>query len=169
MKHLTRCRILVHLVDMFPADGSDPVENLLSIVNELDVFSPTLALRERWLVLNKSDLISEDEIDALKARIVDATGWKEDIHVISAVARQGTEHLCERLLTRLEHVWQAEKDDPELAEIESENQQKMQSEARERIDALREQHRAKRKNIDITEDDDEDEDDHDVEVVYVRE
>lgn len=171
LKHLTRCRILVHLVDMFPVDGSDVVDNLLSIVNELEVFSPTLALRERWLVLNKSDLISDEEIEALKARIVEATGLKEEIHVISAVAKQGTEHLCELLLTRLEHLWQAEKDDPELAVLESENQQKMQSEARERIDALREQHQAKRKNIDITEDDedDEDDDDHDVEVVYVRE
>jgi GTP-binding protein len=64
LKHLTRNRILLHLVDVAPFDESDPAQQALSIVRELERFSPTLAARPRWLVLNKIDLIDEDTFEA---------------------------------------------------------------------------------------------------------
>ena len=53
LKHLVRTRLLLHLVDVAPYDGSDPAENVRIIARELEKFSPTLAERERWLVINK--------------------------------------------------------------------------------------------------------------------
>src|SRR5690606_21260845 len=53
LKHLTRCRVLLHLVDMCPVDGSEPVENGRAIIRELELFSEPLVQRTRWLVLNK--------------------------------------------------------------------------------------------------------------------
>ncbi|MDP6537776.1 MAG: GTPase ObgE, partial [Gammaproteobacteria bacterium] len=60
LKHLSRTRLLLHLIDVMPVDGSDPVANAESIVQELEKFSPTLAKKERWLVLNKVDLVDEE-------------------------------------------------------------------------------------------------------------
>ncbi|MGL5461547.1 MAG: Obg family GTPase CgtA, partial [Aeromonas veronii] len=55
LKHLERCRVLIHLVDICPVDGSDPAENAVTIVKELEKYSPELAGKPRWLVFNKMD------------------------------------------------------------------------------------------------------------------
>ncbi len=164
LKHLTRCRVLLHIIDILPIDGSDPVENALSVVRELERFSPTLAQRRRWLVLNKTDLIDEDELRERQAAIVKALGWDDKVYTISAVSGEGTKTLCADLLTYLESCWLAEKEDEEIFARERSMQEQMQTEARDRIDELREKQRtSKRKN-----DDDDDEDDGGVEVEYVQ-
>src|SRR5690606_3060902 len=71
LKHLTRCRVLLHLVDMAPLDGSDPADNALAIVAELEKFSPTLAKRDRWLVLNKVDLLDEEALARCRQNLVE--------------------------------------------------------------------------------------------------
>ncbi len=165
LKHLTRCRVLLHIIDILPIDGSDPVENALSVVRELERFSPTLAQRRRWLVLNKTDLIDEDELRERQAAIVKALGWDDKVYTISAVSGEGTKTLCADLLTYLESCWLAEKEDEEIFARERSMQEQMQAEARDRIDELREKQRtSKRKN----DDDDDDEDDGGVEVEYVQ-
>jgi len=164
LKHLTRCRVLVHLVDICPIDGSDPVENALSIIRELKLFSPTLAERDRWLVLNKSDLLAEDELLERKQRVVEALGWEGPVYTISAISQQGTKGLCEKLLTHLEVLWEREKSDAEYAEQEHDTQLRMQAEARDRIEELRARHKSKK----LQNPDDDDDDDFDVEVEYVR-
>lgn len=164
LKHLTRCRVLLHLVDLYPIDGSDPADNAVSIANEVQSFSEALARRERWLVLNKSDLIDEEEIEKRKAAIVTALDWQGPVFVVSAIAKKGTVYLCEKILDYLEERWQLEKQDAEVAEFERDLQLQMQSQARERIDSLR---GGKTKNIDEDEDDFDD-DDYDVDVEYVR-
>ena len=167
LKHLTRCRILVHLVDLCPVDGTDPAENALSIVRELERFSPTLAKRERWLVLNKSDLLDDEEIQARKNAIVEALSWTGPLYVVSAISKQGTDNLCENLLNNLEVHWDREKEDSQAAEDEHIMQQQMQKEARERIEALRQKHKARKTGSDV-DDDNDDDDDFDVEVEYVQ-
>ena len=57
LKHLERCRILLHMVDVMPVDQSDPVESAKAIVAELEKYSPKLASKPRWLVCNKIDLM----------------------------------------------------------------------------------------------------------------
>lgn len=167
LKHLTRCRILLHLVDVCPVDGSDPVENALSITRELGRFSATLLNRERWLVLNKVDLLADDQVEEIKSRLRDALEWQGPLYTVSALKREGTFEMCAQMLDRLESLWQAEQEDPELAEQERQLQNQMQSEAREHIAALRERYKARRKQGGDSDDGDDD-DDYDVEVEYVQ-
>lgn len=165
LKHLTRCRVLLHMVDVCPPDGSNPAEHALAIVKELESFSSALAGRERWLVLNKADLLPEDELEAVKQSIVDALAWEGPIFVVSAVSKSGTDQLCELLLSYLEERWAAEKENPELAEQEIDVQREMQAQARDRIQTLYLKRKAERSSDD---EDDDDDDDYDVEVEYVR-
>jgi GTP-binding protein len=166
LKHLTRCRVLLHIVDMAPLDDSDPVEQVRTIANELESFSPTLATRERWLLLNKIDLLPEDEADARCQALVDKLGWEGPVFRISALQRQGTEPLCGELMTHLENIWETESENEEAREREAQFQADMAAEVRERVEELRLRRRAARKGDD--DDDDFDDDDYDVEVEYVR-
>ena len=102
LKHLSRTRLLLHLIDVLPVDGSDPVENALKIGEELEKFSPTLAKKERWLVLNKVDLVDQQAQDLLEKKLRKSLGWKGDIHVISALNKQGCEQLCNDLMQSIE-------------------------------------------------------------------
>jgi GTP-binding protein len=170
LKHLTRCRILLHLVDVAPLDGSSPVENVRSIIEELLKFSETLSRREIWLVLNKTDTLPEDELDARCQDIVKQLDWQGPVFFVAAISQQGTMLVCQRLMERLESIKQAEVNNPELAEAEVNEQRQMQAEARARIEELRERYRqgrAKNKGADGN-DDDWDDDDYDVEFEYVE-
>ncbi len=59
LKHLQRTRVLLHIIDIAPLDDSDPVAGAKQIVKELEKFSPDLAEKPRWLVLNKIDLFED--------------------------------------------------------------------------------------------------------------
>ncbi|WP_308363789.1 MULTISPECIES: Obg family GTPase CgtA [unclassified Microbulbifer] len=165
LKHLTRCRVLLHLVDLAPFDGSDPAENARAIERELAAFSPTLAGRERWLVLNKTDLVPAAELDQRCNAIVEALDWQGPVFRVAAIRGEGTGVLAGRLMDYLEERKEEESADPELAEAELESQRRMQREARERIDELREAQRAKRR-VAGEDDEDWDDDDHDVDIEY---
>ena len=167
LKHLTRCRVLMHLVDMFPYDGSDPADNAQAIIDELGEFSPTLAKRERWLLLNKVDLLPPDEVEARCQEVVDKLGWEGPVFYISAINKLGTKELCGKVLDYLEERWEEEENNPELVEAEFATQEAMQAEAKERIEELRERHRAARKAAKDGDDDDFDDDDYDVDFEYV--
>ncbi|MCG3169146.1 MAG: GTPase Obg [Pseudomonadales bacterium] len=162
LKHLTRTRLLLHLVDVQPLDGSDPVEAVQAIGRELQRFSPTLATRERWLVLNKTDLLPLDEMNAVCDDILARLDWQGPAFRISALAADGTEALCARIMAHIEEQRRREEEDPGLAAAEQELQQRMQAEARERIAALAEARRLARKGLAAADDDDE----FDVEVEY---
>lgn len=162
LKHLTRNRILLQLIDVAPADGADPVEAAATIAAELARFSPALAARPRWLVLNKVDLISELELERLRARLIDALDWRAPLYAISAATGEGTVRLCQDIMVHLEQRREAEAADPALAANEALVQQQMQEEARERLAALRASH----KGPVFPGDEDEDSGDAEVEVEY---
>ncbi|MFT4768530.1 MAG: GTP-binding protein [Glaciecola sp.] len=162
LKHLTRNRILLHLVDVAPMDGSDPADNALTIIREIERFSPTLAARERWLVLNKTDLIDEDTLAEIRARVIDVLQWTAPIYTISALAHDGTDRLCQNMMDYLERCVEDEALDPELVIAERQAQQAMQEESRERAAILR----ARRHGKEELEDEADDDDDHDVEIEY---
>ena len=136
LKHLTRNRVLLHLVDVAPLDGGDPAEAACAVIRELEAFSPTLAQRPRWLILNKTDLVDEATLSQSRDRIVEAIGWSGPIYSVSAVAGRGTERLCGDLMTFLEAQQAFFRDDPEAAAKERLAQEQMQQEARDRIAAL---------------------------------
>lgn len=165
LKHLTRNRILLHIVDMAPFDGVEPAEAALSIVRELERFSPTLAARPRWLVLNKIDMIDAAELAQRREALVEALDWQGPVYEIAAISSEGTDRICQDMMVLLEEQAAAEADDPEVAAAEAHMQSAMQQEARDRIEQLRAQRRADREN-DQPDDDDEDDDDYDVEVEY---
>jgi GTP-binding protein len=162
LKHLTRTRLLLHLVDMCPFDGSTPAQNAAAIVKELKQFSSTLAERERWLVLNKLDLLPEAEREAACAAVLEQLEWAAPVFCISALNSQGTEAMCQQIMGYLEEQKQAERENPECLEAEQQKQLAMQAEARERIQALAAKRRAARK-VDAADDDEAD----DMEVIYV--
>jgi len=101
LKHLSRTRLLLHLVDILPVEG-DPVEDVEKIAHELQKYSDTLARRERWLVLNKMDLLAADEIDAHCQAIVEQLQWQGQVFQISAVTGQGCDAVCQAILSYLE-------------------------------------------------------------------
>lgn len=164
LKHLTRCRVLLHLVDICPIDGTDPVENAQAIIREINTFSATLSQRERWLVLNKTDLVSEEELQALKDSLVNALDWQGRVYCVSAISNVGTDTLCSDLLNYLEERWEIERNDADEREKELEIQKQMQAEASARIEELR----AKRRKAPDDSDEDDDDKDDGVEVVYVH-
>jgi len=166
LKHLTRCRLLLHAVDVAPIDDSDPVENVRIIANELQKFSPTLATRDRWLLLNKVDLLDPEEADARCQAIVDELQWTGPVFRISALHRDGTGPLAGKIMDHLEAIWTEESENPEVREHELQLQGQMAQEARDRIEELREMHRQARLARG-EEDDDFNDDDYDVEVEYV--
>ncbi|PLW81150.1 GTPase ObgE [Kineobactrum sediminis] len=168
LKHLTRNRILLHLVDMAPVDGSEPADAALAIQNELAVFSPTLAQRPRWLVLNKTDLVSAEDLQARRQAVIDALSWQGPVYEIAAISATGTERLCQDLMVALEEQRALEAADPEVAEAEAEQQSRMQQEARDRITALRTQYQEEARRAREGGDSDDDDDDTEVEVEYTH-
>ncbi len=165
LRHLTRNRLLLHLVDLSPFDGSDPAESARAIVNELERFSPALAARERWLVLNKVDLLDEASKAECREAVLAALDWQGPVYEIAAINGAGTEALCRDIMLQLERWREAEEADPGLAEQEREAQRRMQQEARERIEVLRDEQRARRAEARAADDDDDFDDDVDVEYV----
>jgi GTP-binding protein len=102
LKHLARTRLLLHLVDMAPLDGHDPVQDVRTIEQELAKFSDELAQRERWLVLNKLDALPEDERQARCDALVQQLQWQGPVFGISAAQREGTQPLMFAILQYLD-------------------------------------------------------------------
>jgi GTP-binding protein len=76
---------------MAPFDEAiDPAEQVRAIENELRKYDPGMLEKPRWLVMNKGDLLSEDERNERAAEIVKALDWKEPWFVVSAIGREGT-------------------------------------------------------------------------------
>ena len=167
LKHLTRTRLLLHLVDMMPYDGTTPGQNAIVIEKELERFSPTLASGDRWLVLNKIDLLPEDEVDGLCERVVEQLGWEGPVFRMSGLASQGTKVLCAAIMDYIDDHRQREGADPALIELADERRTIIQAEARDRIDDLAQTRRRAREQSQVNDDDDDDED-HDVDVVYAE-
>lgn len=104
LKHLERCRLLLHVVDVLPADGSDPAENALTIVAELAKYSEKLAGKPRWLVFNKLDLVMDDELDEIIEHVTTALDWQGPVFKIAAASRTNTERLAADILNYIEEL-----------------------------------------------------------------
>jgi len=102
LKHIQRTRLLFHMVDILPPDGGDPVEAFKAITEELAKFSPDLIKKERWLVINKVDLLTEEEAKERCEDIVKRLKWKGKVFFISGLGREGTQELGQAAMRYLE-------------------------------------------------------------------
>ena len=101
LKHVTRTRLLLHVVDVLPIDGSDPVENVKIITGELTKFDETLLHKECWLVLNKIDLLPPDQVTSHCEAIIQRLNWQSKVFMVSGLAKEGFEKLAQEAMNYL--------------------------------------------------------------------
>jgi GTP-binding protein len=104
LKHLSRTKLLLHLVDIAPINDEDPVAQIQAIWQELENFSEDLGTKEQWLVLNKIDMLSEDEAKERCQAIVMQLNWTKPVFLISAINKQGVSELSFEVMRYLDSI-----------------------------------------------------------------
>ena len=99
LRHVDRCRLIVHIVDVSGCEGRDPKEDFAAINRELERFNPELAQRPMLVAANKCDIAAPEQIEEFRAFVEDQ-GYS--FFAISAAARQGTEELVKAVAQRLQ-------------------------------------------------------------------
>lgn len=102
LKHLSRTRILLHLIDIAPFDQTDPVDSARKILHELEKYNPAMLEEPRWLVLNKTDLLPREEAEEVCRDIVERLNWTGPLYEISAISADGTKELVFDIMNYLE-------------------------------------------------------------------
>jgi GTP-binding protein len=109
LRHLSRTGLLLHIVDLAPFEATvDPVKEAKALVKELKKYDPALAEKPRWLVLNKLDVIPEDEREKRVKDFVKKFGHKGPVFQISALSHEGTQDLVNEIYKYLEQKRLAE-------------------------------------------------------------
>jgi len=117
LKHLARTRILAHIVDLAPMnEDTDIAAEVQQLISELNKFDPALASKDRWLILNKIDLLDEEELHSRRQALLQALQWQGPVFCISAVSGQGTDELCAALMDYLQTTAADEQADNEAEE-----------------------------------------------------
>lgn len=158
LKHLERCGLLLHLVDLAPFDGSDPAEQAQIIIAELAKYSQALADKPRWLVLNKTDLLSAEEIAERRQEITEALDWQGPVYEISALQGDARDALVYDIMSYVESLPKQQDDTAEAPET-----------VEFKWDHYHERQLSQQADDSDDDDDDFDDDDYDVEVVYTKE
>jgi GTP-binding protein len=109
LRHLQRTRLLLHIIDLAPFDTNiDPVKEAKAIVKELKKYDESLFEKPRWLVLNKLDMVPEDERDAKVKDFIKRFGWKGPMFRISALTHEGCDDLVKEIYEHLAALRQLE-------------------------------------------------------------
>src|SRR5210317_891716 len=109
LKHLQRTRLLLHLVDIAPMDpDAEPAQEVRAIAKELEKFSADLADKPRWLVINKIDLLSEEDLAVAKEMLLEELNWSGPVFEVSAATGAGTEALGHAVMQALEEIKEEE-------------------------------------------------------------
>lgn len=109
LKHLERTRLLLHLVDVAPVDEQVvPAQEVRLIASELKKYSEALYRKERWLVLNKIDLLPDKVFAERRQAILEALDWQGPVFAISAMSGKGTRELMQALMKRLKVLREAD-------------------------------------------------------------
>lgn len=105
LRHLSRTCVLLHVIDVLPLDGTDPVESAKIIINELTEYDPELLDKPRWLVLNKMDMLPDEAArQAAQKAITDGLQWHGPVFSISALSGEGTQALCYALMQLIDEM-----------------------------------------------------------------
>ena len=97
LKHVSRTKVLLHMLDVMPFDESDPIQSFKTIEAEMAKYGSDLLDKPRWLVLNKVDLLPESEREKFCQNLIRQIGWQGEVCIISAINNKGTEELAKRL------------------------------------------------------------------------
>ncbi|MDH3984319.1 MAG: GTPase ObgE [Gammaproteobacteria bacterium] len=109
LKHLQRTRLLLHLVDIAPIDpDAEPAQEVRAIAKELEKFSADLADKPRWLVINKIDLLNEEDLAVAKEMLLEELNWSGPVFEVSAATGAGTEALGHAVMQALEEIKEEE-------------------------------------------------------------
>lgn len=163
LRHVARTRILLHLVEALPADGSDPVANARIIEGELLAYSAALARRPLWLALTKTDLVAESERERLLGALAEAFPGRP-LYAVSAVTGAGVNTLVRDLLNAVTEHRRLMREDADAAAAEAELEAEIGQDVLQ--SALT---RRPRRGAEPQDEKDADDDDDGVEVIYVRE
>ena len=145
LKHLTRTKLVLHIVDVSPMDKTPPKEAFKEIELELEKFSPTLARQSRWLILNKADLFDKNEHKKLLKNFVKDMGWIGPSFLISAATGQGVDLLCNSIGDYLNDERSREINDSEAKKNADKVRNAIFMEAKMQISKLAESKRKTRK------------------------
>jgi GTP-binding protein len=109
LKHLQRTRLLLHLVDIAPINPDiNPADEVRAIANELQKYSESLAETPRWLIINKIDLLLDDERAAARDKLLQELAWTGPVFEVSAATGEGTEALGQAVMRELERQLELE-------------------------------------------------------------
>ena len=109
LKHLQRTKLLLHLVDIAPIDlDADPAIAFRAIEGELKKFSADLSGKTRWLVINKVDLLAEDDLEVAREMLLGEIDWDGPVFLVSAETGEGTDELGQAIMRELEEMDQVE-------------------------------------------------------------
>ncbi|AGH80393.1 GTPase CgtA [Psychromonas sp. CNPT3] len=157
LRHLERCRVLLHMVDLLPADGSDPADNAVVILEELAKHSPKLAAKERWLIFNKIDLMPAEDADVIMKTVIERLEWEGPVYKVAAISKTGTQAVCQNVANHLEEMPKEFTAEEERQQVEFQWDDYHESAMDDVTDSY------------IEEEEDEDDDDETMEVIYTRE
>jgi len=119
LRHIQRTRLLLHLVEIEPLDGSDAVEQIRTIERELAKFDAGLLDKPRWLLLNKADLIPADDARELGERIVSELGWTAPWFIVSGLAHEGTREVMLKVQAYLDELGRVEREAGEAGDADA--------------------------------------------------
>ncbi len=108
LRHLQRTRLLLHVVDLAPFDGVDPVKEAKAIIGELKKYDASLYEKPRWVVLNKLDMVPSEERDARVKDFIKRFKYKGPVFEISALTREGCETLVKSVFQHIQSLQIAE-------------------------------------------------------------
>ena len=161
LKHLTRTKLILHLVDISPLDGSSPKHAVEEIERELEKFSSTLATEHRWLIVNKADLLSNDEHERVLKELIADLQWKGRFFLISGATGLGMELLCNSIYSHIDNLREKEESNPDYKRLVIENRKAIFREARDQINRIAELRREAKKNSESDEGSD-------IEVIFTK-
>lgn len=117
LRHLTRTKLLLHIVDIAPYgdEQADLAENVDTIIKELNQYSEetgsNLDQLDRWLVINKIDVVLEEDKQRIVDQLIQKLGWQGPVYTISAIARQATQALCNDIMQYLKYAEKASQEE----------------------------------------------------------
>ena len=167
LRHLSRTRVLLHLVDVAPEDASDPLENALAIEAELMQYSEALSGRPIWLALSKVDQLETEDLDLMLEEFAEMFP-ERPIYAVSALADIGLPELSQDLMLSLQEHSRRLAEDPDFADAQTELEEQISADVWAHSERMRQRRRGDTAVTEHADESDDFDDPEATEVVYVR-